>query len=64
MKTFRRVGKLGCWLGNTLAFVSSFDSLKGVIEAKIAKRVTVGFTAMGGVEGPNGGVQSINDNVL
>lgn len=64
MKTFSGVGELGCWLRNTLAFLSSFDSLKGVIQAKRAQSVTVGFTAMGGVEGLNGSVQSINGNML
>lgn len=64
VKTFSRVGELGCWLGNTLAFLSSFGSLKRVIQAKGAKSVTVGFAAMGGLEGLNGSVQSINDNMF
>jgi len=64
VKTFSRVRELGCWIRNTLAFLSSSDSLKGVIQAKGAKNVTVRFAAVGGVGVLNGSVQSINDNML
>lgn len=52
MKTSSKVGELGCCLGNTLAFVSSSERLKGVIWAKGTKCVTVGLAAMGAEEGP------------
>lgn len=52
MKTPSKVGELGYCLGNALAFVSSSESLKGVIWAKGTKCVTVGLAAMGAGEGP------------